>query len=288
MTTRTPTRRRWLRRIGILCVAALGVVAALALTVVVACQTVGGRRALASIALDRLNEQVPGKLSIAAIDWIGLGGLRGRGLRIVDPDGHEGLRVDRFAVELDLGRALAGELVFASAQVDGGLVVIEELPSGRTRFENALSSPTGPREATPTLRFKRVRFTRMALIVKLDGGPTFRMRGLHGALVLGKVPMGAIRIDFLGVDGILRSPGWNADIGIRDVRGRLDADAHRMLVLRGQAHIASDDPCAWRMAYGPHPRPWVRAAFEPQGIASGLLSAELHVAATFSSLLTME
>jgi hypothetical protein len=288
MTARTPTRRRWLRRIGILCIAALGVVAALALSVVIACQTAGGRRALADVALGRVNARIPGKLSIAAVDWMGVGGLRGRGLRIVDPDGHEALRVDRFAVEFDLGSALAGELALTSALVDGGLVVIEELPSGRTRFENALSSPIGPREATPTLRFERVRFSHMAVVVRLDGGPTFRMRGLHGALVLGKVPMGAVRLDFLGVDGILRSPGWNTDIGIRSVRGRLDADAHRMLVVRGQAVIASDDPCAWSLAYGPHPRPWVRLAFEPEGIASGALSAELHVAATFSTLLTME
>lgn len=266
----------------------VGVLVVLVLAFVIAMQTEGGKRYVVDAVLDRVNAEIPGSVTVASVDALGLSEVRGRGLRILEANGHETLRVDRFVAHYNLGSALAGELVVTSAKADGGLVIIEERPNGRTRFEDAVSSAAGPRTPTVPFDFRRVEFSNLELVIRPDGTPAARIRRLHGALAIRKLPMSAVRVDFMGVDGILRAPGWGSDIGIRRVHGRVDADARSMLELRGKALVASDEPCPWRLAYGPHPRPWMHVAFEPTGIASTLLSAELHVAATFSSLLAME
>lgn len=288
VTKHTTSGRRWVRRIGIGVAVLLGAVVVLLLAFLVAMQTAGGRRFIVDAVLDRVNDELPGSVTVACVDALGLSEVRGRGLRVLEANGHEVLRVDRFIAEYSLSRALAGELVVASAKAKGGRVIIEELPNGHTRFEDAVSRAAGPRTPTVPFDFRRVEFSDLELVIRPDGTPAVRIRRLHGALALRKLPMSAVRVDFMGIDGILRAPGWGSDIGIRRVHGRVDADAHSMLELRGKALVASDDPCPWRLAYGPHPRPWMRVAFEPTGIASTLLSGELHVAATFSSLLAME
>ena len=288
MTQHRTKPRRWLRRGGLALALVFGAFAALVLSVGLAAQTTGGRRALAGWVLGRVNEELPGSLTIASIDAIGLSGARGRGLRILDASGRETLRADRFTAVLDLGRALQGEFVILSADVDGGRVVIEELPSGRVRLEDALSTAAGPRTPTARLEFRHVRFRHMQLVVEPAGAPAFRLRNLHGTLAIKKAPMGAVRMDFMNVGGALRAPGWNGQIGLAGVSGHIDGDARTMLDLHGSADVASDDSSAWHFTYGRHPEPWILLAFEPEGVASTLLSAQLHVFAAFSALLAME
>ncbi len=281
-------RHKWAKRIGIGLAVLLGIVASLVLALAIAAHTDSGRRWIAHTVLDRINEKLPGSLTLDSLDEVGLSSLRGRGLRILAPGGHEALRADAFTMDYSLSAALSGELVITSAEVVGGRVVIEELPNGRIRLEDAVATASAVRKPSAPFDFRRIQFRALQLIVMPAGGPVFRMRAMHGAIAIRKLPMSAVRLDFMGVDGTLRTPAWPEDIGIRGARGRVDADARRMLELRGKADIASDDACDWSLAYGPHPQPWLRFGFEPQGIASGLLSAELHVFATISPLLAME
>lgn len=281
-------RRKWGRRIGIGLAVLLGIVASLVIALVVAAHTDAGRQRIAHTLLDRINAQLPGSLTLDSLDKVGLSSLSGRGLRILAPGGREVLRADAFDIDYSLSKALSGELLFTSAEVVGGRVVIEELPNGRIRLEDAVARQSATRTPSAPFEFRRIQFRGLELVIQPAGAPVFRMRGMHGAIAIRKLPMSAVRLDVMGVDGTLRTPAWSGDIGIRGVRGRVDADARRMLELRGKSKIASDDLNDWRLAYGPRPEPWIRFGFEPTGIATEVLSAQLHLFATFSPLLAME
>lgn len=281
-------RHTWGRRIAIGFALILGTVAALVIALVIAAHTDAGRQQIARTILNRINENLPGSLTLDSLDELSLSSLRGQGLRILAPGGRETLRADAFTIDYSLSKALSGELLITSAEVVGGRVVLEELPSGRIRLEDAVARASPVRTPSAPLEFRRIQFRGLELVIQPAGAPVFRMRGLRGAIAIRKLPMSAVRLDVMGVDGTLRTPAWSGDIGIRGVRGRVDADARRMLELRGKSQIASDDPNDWRLAYGPRPEPWVRFGFEPTGIATEVLSAQLRLFATFSPLLSME
>lgn len=106
-----------------------------------------GREQLRATVQDAVNAQIPGRLTVSAFDDIAIlssptsPAVRVRDVRFADPAGNEVIRVSRAVIRFDPLALLDRKVRINDADIDGGVVKIESSGKGRTRIEDAFTSP---------------------------------------------------------------------------------------------------------------------------------------------------
>jgi autotransporter translocation and assembly factor TamB len=149
---------RWSKRV------ALGVVVlvvVLVVALVVLTQTAPGRAALLSLVLPRVDAALPGRVEARELSRLGFSGVRLRGIRVLDPGGHEVVRLDDLDVELAFGELLDGRIVVPAVRLTAGSVDLRQIAETRRGLVAAFVDPDAPKsppsgEPPPFVAVRRV------------------------------------------------------------------------------------------------------------------------------------
>ncbi len=145
-------------------VALVGVVLA-AVFFVFTTPSLSGRLVVPRI-LPLVNGAIQGKVELASLDLLAIGGVEIKGARVLDPEGHAVLSAERLRVELDLAR-LFRQTVGLEVELDGLDALLERNAEGQLSLARAFAPKSpGPKSAsgpfTWTIRIPRLVVRRAA------------------------------------------------------------------------------------------------------------------------------
>lgn len=216
----------------------VGILAALWLT-----QTERGRETVARSIERIVDGEIPGTMSIGRIETFGTPTIVHK-LQFRDPAGALVLEVDRAAIDFDFSTALAGQLSFHSAQVQGGRVFIAIAPNGRTTLEEALSAPTPEPDPDPHgglhFAFRNIDVQGVHLMFKGSEDPSsaYRVRGIKGHLdILREDTVGAYVI-MTKVSGDLQEKIAGMGVRLVSVTGWVHGAEKQVLNLHALAEVS--------------------------------------------------
>ena len=168
-----------------------------------------GRRLVASALVRAADGAIAGRIALDGIALLPHGAMEAEGLRLLDPEGREVLRIRRVRLFPEVARVGAGVLGL-SVEIEDPEVDLSAGPDGRLALVRALSPPGPPREDEGGDGFRwSVRLSRVAV-----------RGGLVRAPGNGGVPAFAASELFLDGRGALGRGGARVEARLR---GRLDA-----------------------------------------------------------------
>lgn len=189
---------------------------AVVLAVVAALVTLDAGRALLAAGVESLvSRTLPGSVKIGRLRSVGFGRPVAEDVEFFDPKGASVLLVRRAEVDFNLNQALRGKLGFHLARADGGKVVIDVQPNGRTTIEDAFSSRSssedGTRRKGVELHLENIHAEGMTAVLRFGGETRFVIEGVQGFLKIWREDTPGVRVELTNIQGKFAKPNITGD-----------------------------------------------------------------------------
>jgi autotransporter translocation and assembly factor TamB len=230
------SRRRWLGKLwrGLWLCAALPV--AIVLASLIALGTGWGRARALDALLAQVNQQIPGRLEVGALERLGPGGFALRDVRLSDPEGAVVLELGSFSAELEPLELLHGRIVLPRVALARGRIDLRSIDAPGRGLIAALVDPDAPPSPPdpgppPYVRADQIAVDDLDLLApdlpppwsgagirglaatarfELDGGPEVQLGSLSCDLWRGARPLARVERS----EGLFARPGSASELSL--------------------------------------------------------------------------
>ena len=262
---------------------AVGAFAALTVVAVSALVwTQPGRDLLSEWVQDLASAQIPGTLKIGRLESVGWAHPVATEVSIFTPAGERVLHVDRAEVDLGVWALLTGTLAFAEGRADGGEVLIEVLPDGRTTVEDALKTEPVPVDRMG-IELHNLHFERMGLVLRMSGEDRFVLGDLRGFISVWRRDTPGVRVTMGRVQGLFEKPTITGDhIELRRLDGEVWAQENHVVSMKFDTRIGEGKIDATLDYYDRNENAAVLTLRPERGSGAKLAAAAIKVRSWFS------
>lgn len=231
---------RTLRRVLGAAAAATTILAAAALALALWLPSEGGRRFVASRLEEIISDQIPGSLSVGAIDTLTTQGVRAREVVFRDPEGETVIAVDRVEMAIDYAALARGTFHSPRCFASGALVMLSTDAQGRLRIDRTFEGPPGGPGPTgrDLVALENLVARDVDVQIRISDAPRTRIHASSAVLQI-RAPEGGDAL--LSADGIHATARIDAPapIDLRIARGtlRLDGSAAERAQLVLPSHL---------------------------------------------------
>jgi hypothetical protein len=233
------TRRKLAARIAL---GAVGVVAVVALALVVALRLERVQRAIGEAIVAALDDEVEGTIEVDEYVTIALSEVHVRGFRVRDSDGAIVLSVDDVTMVPDLRAILDRRVSCSSARASGGTLVFAQRAGGPLHLDHAFrSTPSPPGPEAPGEGFlvdlREIAFEglRVELAAASAPGAVFEIES--GMVSVATDARGVPSVRFRMADGLGRLAEPAISVGIASASGVFDGAAEERAVVTADARL---------------------------------------------------
>ena len=280
----------WLRRL------ALGVVAlcvGLAVAGLWCAKTESGRSFVARRVERLVTANIPGRISLGKITYIGWGGyIEAQELRFYHPDGRVVLRVKEAEVDLELADALNGRLSFEHAVAHGGYMLMSIDPDDRLSFEAAVDAPPKPGEPNvPTsglhYAMRNMKAENFELMLRF-GSFEFRLLDVNGLVTVQRIDTPGTQVLLAGFRGRVQQEIAGAHVSIKKLDGTITGKAKHVADVKATLHVGDGDLSA-HLDYFDRSKEKVKLrVLKKDGVEHTTVTWLMQALASFSSDLSVE
>ena len=271
-------------------VAATLMASAAAVVLAVLClQTAWGRGRLVDSVLPRLSEGIAGSVELRELKEVGFRAAVLQDLVIRAPSGQAVLKLHQARVHYEPLRLLRGQLLISSAEVHGGLVVIEELESGEVPLELALVS-ADPAEVSRRSRgdgtpvsLRGIKADGLTVVIDVQDLERMTAREVAALVRIDLHRDGAVEVVFQQAKGALEGSPVGDNVSLLDVDGRVRGLARRVLTLEADVE-ADDEPFTLHIDY--YDRPETPVEIRATNLGASSVAMRIRAIAGASSLVS--
>ena len=189
---------------------------------------------------DFASERFPGSMTIGELESVGFLEPVVRDVAFFTPEGDRVMYVERVRVELSLEDLMAGRVGFSKARVDGGEVVIEIQPNGKTTLEDALKPPEEEGGHKVGLELHNMHFEGMTAIVRLDGEERFVVKHLQGFISVWRRDTPGVRVTLGKVQGEFEKPTlFGNQLALEELKGEVWAQEDHVVSMNLRTSLGS-------------------------------------------------
>ncbi len=265
------------RRIALWMLIALVLLAAAA---AIYLRTDAGRRFAANRIEGLVTGALPGSMQIGQLERLGWLHPVIRDLRFFDPNGKEVLHLARADVDLSVGDLLRGQLGFERVYTQGGALLINVQPDGRTGLEAAFAEPSQPGdEKGGGLRYhlRNIHVDGLHATFQVSPDQRFELRGVRGLVSVVRDATDGVRVDLQRISGSLQRKLIGAPIRLTRADGWVHGGELHVLDLALRARVG-DERLNAHLAYFDREKNSVKITLKPHGIKGELGATGLEVA----------
>lgn len=212
--------------------------------------TAWGRARLCARLNQAISRQMAGTLQVDEIVEIDLPRVKGRGVKILAPDGKPAIEVAEADIELDLSTLLMGDFAWKRADITNGTVRVTEDARGKNNMEETFRAPTsssGKRRENEAgggsgeVDLRTMATSDMALIIGGAGLPALRLVDLHGIMRVQVTADSDVELRFDEYRGTFANGLPNGVLQFHNVKGHVQTGKKRLLHFTGEGRFQGEE-----------------------------------------------
>ena len=233
-----------------------------------------------------ISRQIAGSLQVEEIEEIDLPHVKGRGVKLVAPDGKVAIDVEHADIELDLYTLLLGDFAWKRADITHGTVRVTEDAHGKNNMEETFRAPasdsgkrregSGSDSDSGELDLRTMATSDIVLIIGGATLPELRLVGLHGIMRVQVDAEGETDLRFDDYRGTFATGLPTGVLKFRNVKGHVQTGKKRLLHFEGQGKFQGEE-VEFRLDIFSQPKTVVKIdAFFPKLSAASLSTLGLE------------
>jgi hypothetical protein len=251
--------------------------------------TSAGRRFVADAIGSALDKEIPGSVTIGRIERFGYARPVLHDFRVLHPNGQVVLHAKRAVIDLDVGGLLTGTVAFNNARVDGGRLLLEVQPDGRTSLEGAVDRKGGGGGPGAKLAMRSIRVDNFALLIKPGGDAVFDLRDVKGFVGIWQDgPPGAkVRLDRISAR-LTRPEFLGSRLTIRRADGWVHGAVEHVLSLALLEARLGEEPFQGLLNYYDRDKTPVEITLDPGGVKGHIAGLGGELVSLFTDVIDVK